>query len=82
MAHEARAPAVDSNEDDVDSCGCDVEFHDSEATPDEELPPATGGVEAGSEEGADDEEVDGCDLDFAEVDLTSDEELPVAVGGM
>ena len=82
MANREGAPAMDGDEEEIDSCGCDVEFHDSEATPDEELPPATGGVEAGFEEGADDEEVDGCDLDFAEVDLTPDEELPVAVGGM
>lgn len=32
-------------EDHIDSCGCDVEYSDSEATPDAALPMARGGVE-------------------------------------
>jgi len=43
-AARASRHAADAHEDaDVD--GCDLEFHDSDATPDSELPPAIGGVE-------------------------------------
>jgi len=42
----ARAKASPVHEEDhIDSCGCDVEYSDSEATPDEALPAARGGVE-------------------------------------
>ena len=42
----ARAKASPVHEEDhIDNCGCDVEFSDSEATPDEALPVARGGVE-------------------------------------
>jgi hypothetical protein len=42
----ARAKASPVHEEDhIDSCGCDVEYSDDEATPDEALPVARGGVE-------------------------------------
>ena len=42
----ARSKASPVHEEDhIDSCGCDVEYHESEATPDEALPAARGGVE-------------------------------------
>jgi hypothetical protein len=42
----ARAKASPVHEEDhIDSCGCDVEYSDSEVTPDEALPVARGGVE-------------------------------------
>jgi hypothetical protein len=42
----ARAKASSVHEEDhIDSCGCDVEYSDGEATPDEALPVARGGVE-------------------------------------
>jgi len=42
----ARTKAVPAHEEDhIDGCGCDVEFDDSEVTPDEALPVARGGVE-------------------------------------
>lgn len=44
VSARAKASPVHS-EDHVDSCGCDVEFSDSESTPDDALPPARGGVE-------------------------------------
>ena len=74
------APDNNGNEDDVD--GCDVECRDSDATPDEELPAAAGGVVAAQEDHADEDEVDGCDLDFNDAEATKDEELPAAVGGV
>ena len=41
----ARAKASPVHEEDhIDSCGCDIEYHDSELTPDEALPAARGGV--------------------------------------
>ena len=69
-------PNIDGDEDDID--GCDVEFHDSDATPDDELPTAIGGV-AISGEG---DEIDGCDVDFDDLDATADEDLPAATGGV
>lgn len=44
VAARAKASPV-HEEDHIDSCGCDVEFSDAEATPDEALPVARGGVE-------------------------------------
>ena len=44
VSASAKASPV-HEEDHIDSCGCDVEFSDGEATPDEALPPARGGVE-------------------------------------
>ncbi len=38
-----RAPEMPHTDDHID--GCDVEFTEAEATPDEDLPPARGGVE-------------------------------------
>lgn len=58
--------------------GCDVEFLDADATPDEELPAAVGGVKIANE-GVDS---DGCDVDFDELEATPDEALPVAEGGV
>jgi hypothetical protein len=69
------------DEDDVD--GCDVEFHDGDATPDTELPTASGGVAAVAPEApADEDGIDGCDVEFGDSDATRDEDLPVAVGGV
>ena len=44
VAAKAKASPV-HEEDHIDSCGCDVEFSDSESTSDEALPVARGGVE-------------------------------------
>lgn len=57
--------------------GCDVDFLEVDATPDEKLPVAVGGVKMASEG----EDVDGCDVDFND-DATPDEELPAAAGGV
>ncbi len=69
-------PNIDADEDDID--GCDVEFHDSDAIPDEDLPMAVGGVEISGEG----DEVDGCDVLVDDLDATADEELPAATGGV
>jgi len=61
--------------------GCDVPFNDEDATPDSELPTATGGMAVGPSAQAVDLDRDGCDVDFAAADLTADDELPVAIGG-
>lgn len=76
MSEDTRGPDIDGDEDDID--GCDVEFHEAEVTPDEELPVAVGGV-AIADEGDD---ADGCDVDFDDMDATLDEELPAAEGGV
>jgi hypothetical protein len=72
------APGDDENADD---CICGME-HLEEATSDQELPAASGGVET-SEVGqqGNEDDVDGCELDFTAVQQTDDKELPVAVGG-
>ena len=75
------ATDVHGDEDDVD--GCDVEFQDSDATLDTELPPATGGVTVVVpvlQDGEDD--LDGCDLEFDDDNPTRDEDLPEAIGGV
>jgi hypothetical protein len=58
--------------------GCDVDFLEVDATPDEKLPVAVGGVKIASEG----EDVDGCDVDSSQSDTTLDEELPSAAGGV
>lgn len=58
--------------------GCDVEFLDADATPDEDLPVVIGGVQIANE-GIDS---DGCDVDFDELEATPDEALPAADGGV
>ena len=82
MAAVGGAALADGDEDDVD--GCDVEFQDSDATPDAELPPASGGVVAAAapEAPADEDGIDGCDVEFGDTDTTRDEDLPVAIGGV
>lgn len=72
------APYVHEDEDHVDGCTCNVEFDESDALSDTELPLAAGGVQAADEEDG----IDGCDVDFNGTDATTDEELPIAVGGM
>lgn len=81
MVEVGGAPRIEGGEDDVD--GCDMEFHDGDATPDAELPVAVGGT-APVAQGAPGEEddVDGCDVELAEAEATKDEDLPVAVGGV
>ena len=76
MVEDVVAPDIDGDEDDVD--GCDVEFHDSETTPDEDLPIAVGGVAIAGEG----DDIDGCDVDFDDLDATPDENLPAAEGGV
>jgi hypothetical protein len=75
--------AADQDDDDADGCLCGMDHLDENATLDEELPDASGGVETDDEVQPDEDEddVDGCELDFTAEDQTSDEELPIAVGG-
>ncbi len=72
----ARAPVSPDHEDHL--CGCDVPFTASEATADDDLPAAVGGIAlAGTGD-----EIDGCDVDFDSADATPDEDLPAATGGV
>lgn len=73
--------AVDDMEH-FDGCTCDLEFDDDEATSDEDLPMASGGVEATLEVHDNPDELDGCALDFTSGEMTADEELPAAEGGV
>jgi hypothetical protein len=68
-------------DDEVDQCVCGLDLHASEATPDADLPPASGGIEAGGAPPHDESLVDGCDVDFKATEPTLDEELPFTVGG-
>jgi len=76
MIENAAAPDIGGDEDDID--GCDVEFHDSDATPDEDLPVAIGGVKIAGEG----DDIDGCDVHIDDLDATPDEKLPAAKGGV
>ena len=79
-AYEETAP--DDDGEDEDACICGMEHIADETTSDEELPPASGGIEAAKEEHQDNEDdLDGCELDFTATEQTNDEELPMAVGG-
>ena len=72
----AKPSEIDDEEEHL--CGCDLEFNAKDATSDEDLPRAVGGI-AISGEG---DEIDGCDLDFDSADATSDADLPAATGGV
>jgi hypothetical protein len=75
--------ALIPDDDDEDNCLCGMDYREDEATSDEELPPATGGVEtaAAAEQPEDEDAIDGCDVDFT-LEPTNDQELPAATGGM
>lgn len=79
------SPAPAEDEEDADDCLCGLEHSDEEATLDQELPVANGGVENDDDTPAaaeDESEIDGCELDFNSADQTTDEELPVSIGGV
>lgn len=66
---------ADENEEDFD--GCDILIQDRDATLDEDLPEAEGGVVIEENE----DNLDGCDVTIQDRDATPDEELPAAIGG-
>ena len=82
MAEDGKASDHDGNEDNVDACTCGIELQESEATPDTQLPAATGGVVIAIEESPDEDEIDGCDAVPNDTKATTDEELPAATGGI
>ena len=73
---------VPDDDEDADHCICGMEHLEDEATLDEELPPASGGIESGDARQDDEDDLDGCELDFTAAEQTDDAELPVTVGGM
>jgi hypothetical protein len=79
---EAGNEAGPDDEEHIDGCSCCVELQESEATPDAELPAASGGVIAAAEEPQDQDGIDGCDTVLSNTDGTTDEELPAATGGI
>lgn len=83
----ATAQAVHARDEDrID--GCDVEFLDSDATPDAELPAAKGGVKIvrgkrlRSVRVHEEDHIDGCDVEFLDSEATPDAALPAATGGV
>lgn len=84
MLPETQAsPIPAEDEEDIDGCMCGTEHLEHEATSDEELPPATGGIASSAEEIlANEDDIDTCELDFTTAEQTKDEELPVSVGGI
>ena len=74
MAKRRSKNPVDEDE----ICGCDFEFLEDEATLDEALPAASGGIAIEGEG----DEICGCDLHFDDFDATPDEQLPAATGGV
>ena len=73
-------------EDHIDGCACEI--HESDATPDSELPPAKGGVAIiqGKRQKVatahPDNDIDGCDVEVLESEATPDPALPSAKGGV
>lgn len=79
---DTAAPQFHEDEDRVDGCICNLEFDESDALSDGDLPPAAGGVQTAVESHDDEEGIDGCDVDFNADGVTTDEELPAAAGGV
>lgn len=79
---DAAAPGFHEDEDRLDGCLCDVEFNETDATSDRDLPPAAGGVQAAVDKHGDEDGVDGCAVGFNGSDATTDRELPIAAGGV
>ena len=71
-----------NHDEDCHVCGCDFEVEEGEATPDDELPAAYGGVQIRANHDCSEELIDGCDLDFNTVEPTNDDALPAARGGV
>jgi hypothetical protein len=78
---DTAAPHFHEDED-VDSCICDIEFNAIDHVFDADLPPAAGGVQAAVEEHDNEDDIDGCLVDFNIDEVTTDEELPIAAGGV
>ena len=75
------AQPVPGDDEDADDCICGMQHLEDDATSDEELRPANGGIETREEQQDNEAEVDGCELDFTAAEQTDDKELPAAVGG-
>jgi hypothetical protein len=82
MMEDKTAPHPHEDEDRDDGCLSDVEFNESDALSDTDLPSSAGGVQAAIEEHDDEDGIDGCDVEFNSNEVTTDEELPVAAGGI
>jgi len=83
MPADGDAPTLPDDDEDADHCICGMEHLEDEVTSDEELPPASGGIETDEDEHQENEDdLDGCELDFTAAEQTGDEELPAAVGGI
>ena len=81
MADTDRPQAPD--DEDTDSCLCGMSHNEQDATSDEDLPPASGGIaRAANAPGTDETDLDGCDVDFTQDQQTGDADLPAATGGM
>jgi hypothetical protein len=74
-------PIADPDDDDADGCLCGMDHLDEDATLDEELPVASGGIEADDEKPTDEDDADESERGSTPEDQTTDEELPIAVGG-
>ena len=82
MLEDEKAADHDGDEENVDACTCGIELQESEATPDTQLPAATGGVIIAPGESRDEDDGDGCDVVLNGIEATTDEELPAATGGV
>ncbi|HXW26077.1 MAG TPA: hypothetical protein VEK73_15140 [Xanthobacteraceae bacterium] len=83
MPADGGAAPFPGDDEDEDTCLSGTEHVEGEATSDEELPPASGGVQtAEAKQQGNEDSVDGCDLDFTNAPQTDDADLPAATGGM
>jgi hypothetical protein len=79
----AASPAVDSAAgEQADGCPYGVGIDAADATPDEELPAASGGVAAPLALTANEDQADGGHPPAAAADSTTDQELRAAAGGV
>ncbi len=75
------SPDTGERDEHLDGCTCDS-GGDHDATADDLLPAAAGGIRMAAHDRGDEEDVDGCDVDFDGPDTTADDELQAATGGV
>ena len=68
-------------DDELDGCLSGADIGAADATPDDQLPAAAGGVAALPQRDADEDHADGCAPAANAASVTTDHELPAAAGG-
>jgi hypothetical protein len=81
-ANSEEAGTAPVQEEHIDACPCGTGIDAAAATPDDQLPAASGGVAAAPLPAANEDDIDKCDATTSITDFTTDDELPAAAGGV